>query len=102
VEGCTGWRYVSEELAAAGVGVHLGDPSAIGLRYRLARNGPSAAPALDAAQVMDKHGRGRAIGPLSPGEETAIGAIKHTLSPGAAPRAMSKCASRSLRRSSSA
>ncbi|ORW02979.1 hypothetical protein AWC15_06175 [Mycobacterium lacus] len=26
LEGCTGWRYVSEELAAAGVGVHLGDP----------------------------------------------------------------------------
>ena len=29
VEGCTGWRYVSEELAAAGVGVHLGDPAEI-------------------------------------------------------------------------
>jgi transposase len=27
LEGCTGWRYVSEELAAAGVGVHLGDPA---------------------------------------------------------------------------
>ena len=27
MEGCTGWRYVSEELAAAGVGVHLGDPA---------------------------------------------------------------------------
>ena len=26
---CTGWRYVSEELAAAGVGVHLGDPAEI-------------------------------------------------------------------------
>src|ERR1700681_1492129 len=29
LEGCTGWRYVSEELAAAGVGVHLGDPAEI-------------------------------------------------------------------------
>lgn len=24
LEGCTAWRYVGEELAAAGVGVHLG------------------------------------------------------------------------------
>jgi transposase len=29
LEGCTGWRYVSEELAAAGMGVHLGDPAEI-------------------------------------------------------------------------
>src|SRR6185312_10088039 len=29
LEGCTGWRYVSEELAAADVGVHLGDPAEI-------------------------------------------------------------------------
>ena len=29
LEGCTGWRYVSEELAAADVGVHLGDPAGI-------------------------------------------------------------------------
>ena len=28
-EGCTGWRYVVEELAAAGVGAHLGDPAEI-------------------------------------------------------------------------
>ncbi len=27
LEGCTGWRYVSEELAAAGVVAHLGDPA---------------------------------------------------------------------------
>src|SRR5580704_16721932 len=27
VEGCTGWRYVSEELAAAGVGAHVGEPA---------------------------------------------------------------------------
>ena len=29
LEGCTGWRYVSEELAAAGMDVHLGDPAEI-------------------------------------------------------------------------
>jgi transposase len=38
LEGCTGWRYVSEELAAAGVGVHVGDPAEIaGLRGRKKR-----------------------------------------------------------------
>ena len=29
LEGCTGWRYVSEQLAAAGIGVHVGDPAEI-------------------------------------------------------------------------
>ena len=29
LEGCTGWRYIAEELTAAGVGVHLGDPAEI-------------------------------------------------------------------------
>src|SRR5215813_9981155 len=26
-EGCAGWRYVAEELAAAGIGAHLGEPA---------------------------------------------------------------------------
>ena len=29
-EGCTGWRYVAEELAAAGIGVHLAEPAGTG------------------------------------------------------------------------
>jgi transposase len=29
LEGCTGWRYVTEELAAAGLRVHLGDPAEV-------------------------------------------------------------------------
>jgi transposase len=29
VEGCAGWRYVAEELAAAGIGAHLGEPADI-------------------------------------------------------------------------
>jgi transposase len=27
VEGCTGWRYIAEELAAAGLEAHLGEPA---------------------------------------------------------------------------
>ena len=27
VEGCTGWRYVAEELAAAGLAAHLAEPA---------------------------------------------------------------------------
>jgi transposase len=27
VEGCAGWRHVSEELAAAGIAAHLGEPA---------------------------------------------------------------------------
>jgi transposase len=27
VEGCTGWRYVAEELAAAGITAHVGEPA---------------------------------------------------------------------------
>jgi transposase len=27
IEGCTGWRYVAEELAAAGIAAHVGEPA---------------------------------------------------------------------------
>src|SRR5262249_38360196 len=27
LEGCTGWRYIAEELAAAGIAAHLGEPA---------------------------------------------------------------------------
>ena len=27
LEGCTGWRYIAKELAAAGVTVHVGEPA---------------------------------------------------------------------------
>jgi transposase len=27
MEGCTGWRYVAGELAAAGIAAHLGEPA---------------------------------------------------------------------------
>jgi transposase len=44
LEGCTGWRYVAEELAAAGIGAHLGEPADTAAlisyitRYRPARS----------------------------------------------------------------
>jgi len=31
IEGCTGWRYVAAELAAAGAGVHLAEPAGTAL-----------------------------------------------------------------------
>src|SRR5881392_2333080 len=42
VEGCTGWRYVAEELAAAGAAAHLGEPAgtaAVRGRKRHAKTG---------------------------------------------------------------
>jgi transposase len=42
IEGCTGWRYVAGELAAAGIAVHLAEPAGTTLargRKRHARTG---------------------------------------------------------------
>jgi hypothetical protein len=33
LEGCTGWRYVAEELAGAGVAAHLAEPADTAFRY---------------------------------------------------------------------
>lgn len=46
LEGCTGWRYVAEELHAAGVGVHLGDPAEI-----VALRGPKKRAKTDRADA---------------------------------------------------
>ena len=40
LEGCTGWWYVVEELAAAGVGAHLGDPAEISVARGVRRSAP--------------------------------------------------------------
>jgi hypothetical protein len=32
IEGCTGWRYVAEELAAAGITAHLAEPAGTAAR----------------------------------------------------------------------
>ena len=63
VEGCTGWRYVTEELAAAGVTAHLAEPAdtafARGRKRHAKTDKPLPAPA-DAAV------RGAAAGVLDP------------------------------------
>ena len=49
VEGCTGWRYVAEELAAAGIAAHLGEPADTAAA-RAVRNLPSS----DASRLARK------------------------------------------------
>ncbi len=46
VEACTGWRYVTEELAAAGVVAHLGEPA-----ETAALRGPKRRPKTDKADA---------------------------------------------------
>ena len=51
VEGCCGWRYVAEELAAAGIAAHLGEPAdtaALRGRKRHAKTGKTDARHLRA------------------------------------------------------
>src|SRR6476646_6805773 len=71
LEGCTGWRYVSEELTAAGVGVHLGDPAEIAALRGPKKRAKSQCPAVahvdgggPVPRVVDPAGaRGRDPGP---------------------------------------
>ncbi len=75
VEGCTGWWYVAEELAGAGVAAHVAEPGG----YRV-RPGPQAArqdrqDRLAAPQAAA--GSGPAAGVLDP-------AVAHPKVPGAA------------------
>src|ERR1700686_1262376 len=46
LEGCTGWRYVVEELVAAGMVAHLGDPA-----ETAARRGPKKGAKTDRADA---------------------------------------------------
>jgi transposase len=51
LEGCTGWRYIAEELAAAGLGAHLGEPAGTAAargRKRHAKTGKTGARHLRA------------------------------------------------------
>ena len=67
VEGCTGWRYVAGELAAAGVAAHLAEPAGTAFargRKRHAKTGQDRLPAPADAAV-----RGAAAGVLDPARE---------------------------------
>src|SRR5258708_18677227 len=49
LEGCTGWRYVAEELAAAGIAAHVPEPADTALargRQRHAQNDKTDSPHL--------------------------------------------------------
>ena len=66
VEGCTGWRYVAEELAAAGVAAHVAEPADTAFargRKRHAKTGKT-----DSAHLRRLLAEGR----LDPGAETVI------------------------------
>jgi transposase len=65
VEGCAGWRYVTEELAAAGVTAHLAEPADTAFargRKRHAKTDRQDRLAAPAAAA----GRGPAAGVLDP------------------------------------
>ena len=63
VEGCAGWRYVAEELAAAGITAHLAEPAdtafARGRKRHAKTDKTDARPQVAA-------GRGTAAGVLDP------------------------------------
>jgi hypothetical protein len=42
IEGCTGWRYVAAELAAAGIGVHLAEPAGTAWKAQIMSTVPVA------------------------------------------------------------
>jgi hypothetical protein len=44
VEACTGWRYIAEELAAAGIGVHLAEPAGTAFARGRKRHAKTAHP----------------------------------------------------------
>jgi len=66
-EACTGWRYVAEELAAAGVGAHLAEPAdtaAARGRKKRAKTGPA-----DARLLRELLAQGRVPGCWIPPEQ---------------------------------
>jgi transposase len=64
LEGCTGWRYVAEELAGAGVAAHVAEPADTAFargRKRHAKTGKT-----DSRHLPGAAGRGPAAGVLDP------------------------------------
>ena len=71
VEGCAGWRYVAEELAAAGIAAHLAEPADTAFargRKRHAKTGKTDARHL---RMLLAEGRLRSAGSRPPGSWSA-------------------------------
>ena len=64
LEACTGWRYIAEELAAAGIGVHLAEPA--GTAFARGRKRHAKTDRTDSRHLADAAGRGPAPGVLDP------------------------------------
>ena len=64
VEGCTGWRYVAEELAAAGVTAHLAEPA--DTAFARGRKRHAKTDKTDCRHLRHAAGRGPAAGVLDP------------------------------------
>ena len=59
-EGCTGWRYVVEELAAAGIAAHLAEPA--DTAFARGRKRHAKTDKTDCRAPADAAGRGAAAG----------------------------------------
>ena len=64
LEGCTGWRYVAEELAAAGVVAHVAEPA--DTAFARGRKRHAKTDKTDSRHLQDAAGRGPAAGVLDP------------------------------------
>ena len=64
LEACTGWRYVAEELAAAGIAVHLAEPA--DTAFARGRKRHAKTDKTDSPAPADAAGRGPAAGVLDP------------------------------------
>ena len=75
LEGCTGWRYVAEELAAAGVAAHVAEPA--DTAFARGRKRHAKTDKTDSRHLRELLAEGQAAGVLGP-------AVAHLGVPGAA------------------
>jgi len=75
LEGCTGWRYVAEELAGAGVAAHVAEPA--DTAFARGRKRHAKTDKTDSRHLRELLAEGRLAGVLDP-------AVAHPGVPGAA------------------
>ena len=75
LEGCTGWRYIAEELAAVGITAHVAEPADIA--FARGRKRHAKTDKTDSRHLQGASGRGPAARVLDP-------AVPHPGMPGAA------------------